>query len=101
MDEAVAETKAFATIGDELRWARESVNATAQDCARWAGISPQYFSDIEHNRRVPPPDTIERIAASIGYDPVPWLWRWVVQQMGLERAGELREWLRREIPHES
>lgn len=46
------------TFGQALREARERLMLRQRDVALKAGISPQYYCDLENDRRGPPPDHV-------------------------------------------
>jgi transcriptional regulator with XRE-family HTH domain len=73
-------------IGTEIRQARGDRLQT--DIAAAVGVSNQYLCDIEQGRRLPPPETIRRLAGVLGVDSGRWLWLWVVEQMGEESAAD-------------
>lgn len=50
-------------IGDHILFARQREGWTAKGVAQAAGISAQYLCDIELGRRVPPPETLERLCS--------------------------------------
>jgi transcriptional regulator with XRE-family HTH domain len=42
-----------ATLGQQVRSAREAAGLSLREFARRAGLTPSYLSDIEHDRRRP------------------------------------------------
>lgn len=62
------ENHGYWTIGDYLLRHREIYHITQTDMARQLGISPQYLSDIEKNRRVPSEDLLIKIATEMPFD---------------------------------
>ena len=49
-------------IGNELRKARHRENITQATLSKLAGVSQQYISQIENQRRTPRMDIIEKLA---------------------------------------
>ena len=77
----------FIDLAQEIRAARKG--RTQMSVAAAANITRSYLCDIEKGYRVPPPETIKRLAGVLGLEPDRWLWLWLAGQMGsddLERA---------------
>lgn len=55
-------TKKPATLGSEIRRLRSALGATLRGFAQRIEVSPPHLSDIEHDRRRPSKDVLERIA---------------------------------------
>lgn len=79
------------TIGIIIRERREMDGRTQKALAKEAGITPQYWNDIEWDRRLPPPETIIRIAQVFGAYPATYLWFWVRQQIGDEWTDQMQQ----------
>lgn len=62
------ENHGYWTIGDYLLRYREIYRITQKAMAQQLGISPQYLSDIEKNRRVPSEDLLIKIATEMPFD---------------------------------
>lgn len=62
------ENHGYWTIGDYLLRHREIYRIAQKDMARRLGISPQYLSDIEKNRRVPSDGLLIKIASDMPFD---------------------------------
>lgn len=52
-------------LGQRVRARRDALSLTLHEVARHAGISASYLSDIERGRRVPPVETLQRIAITL------------------------------------
>lgn len=55
-------------LGYSVKILREARGLTSAQLAIGADISPAYLSLIEGGDRVPPPDTLQRIASALGVD---------------------------------
>lgn len=64
----------------------------AYEIAAVAGISAQYYSDIKRAKRLPPPETVCRLADALDVPVEPLLWHWVNQQMGAHLANRVALW---------
>ena len=53
------------TFGEWVAARRQEIGWKQKDLAEQVGLSPQYVSDIEHDRRVPPAATVERMADAL------------------------------------
>lgn len=82
------------SLGRSVRAARLGHHRSAQDVAAAAGISPQYLSDIELCRRVPPVELTAKLEDVLGLPTPMLLWAWVREHLGTERALVLAAWLR-------
>jgi transcriptional regulator with XRE-family HTH domain len=67
-------------LAADIRQARVAA-MTLREAAQVTGFSPSYLCDIEHARRLPPPETIKRLAQVIRVSPDRWLWLWLRTQM--------------------
>lgn len=82
------------TLGQRIRQARGT--RTQVSVATAAGLHKAYLCDIEKGLRFPPPATIKRLAAVLELDATPWLWLWVVEQLGTEDTQAVAHWAARE-----
>lgn len=92
------------TFGHYLRRVREQRGMSQQDTAALAGISPQYYNDIERNRRAAPSDEILPRLASVLDAPLDILYyyagRFPPDLMGCaseDQVGEIMAFLREEL----
>jgi transcriptional regulator with XRE-family HTH domain len=58
------------TLGERLRTLRGQADLTLAQVADRAELSVSYIADIEHDRRVPRLDALQRIAAVFDQDAV-------------------------------
>jgi transcriptional regulator with XRE-family HTH domain len=72
------------TIGSIIRDLRVAGGWEQKAAAQRVGLSAQYWGDIERDRRIPPPETIERLAAFFKVEPAALLWTWLRHQVGDE-----------------
>lgn len=56
------------TVGAVIRQARLASCRSLRECARLVGITPSYWSDIEHDRRVPAEAVLHAVAEFLGLD---------------------------------
>jgi transcriptional regulator with XRE-family HTH domain len=70
------------TLGAEIRVARIRSGRAQAEVASAADISPQYLNDIETERRIPPPRTLDRLARTLGLDRGELCWLWCVHHLG-------------------
>lgn len=78
------------TLGTLLHDQRRALGVEAKAVAQRVGLSAQYLSDIEHGRRIPPPETLVRLAAVLGLDATALCWEWVALQVPEEVLERMR-----------
>lgn len=78
-------------VGDAIRRRRRSVPMASKALAEQARISQQYMTDIELGRRLPPPETLFRIANAFpDVDSAAWLWLLLEDEWGKPIADVMR-----------
>jgi transcriptional regulator with XRE-family HTH domain len=55
-------------LGEYIQQHREALGLSLRAVARQAAIAPSGLSDIENGRRIPTPDTLQRIAEALQID---------------------------------
>ena len=65
------------TYGQKVDFLRRKADLSGRELCRRVGISPSYLSDIQAGRRLPSPETSDRIATELGTQPDT-LWRLAV-----------------------
>lgn len=88
----------YETVGAAVRRIRTAAGWQQNTLAAGAGISPQYWCDIEAGKRVPPPDKVVEIAIVLEVDSVPLMWLWLAQQVGDEMVDAMIEHARAAQP---
>jgi transcriptional regulator with XRE-family HTH domain len=76
-------------IGDDIRTRRKSLNLGLRELGRMAMVSAPYLSDIERGYRSPPPETLERICASLAMDCEPLMLAWARERLGRTPTGRV------------
>jgi transcriptional regulator with XRE-family HTH domain len=56
------------TFGQTVRSVRQKVGRTLRQTARVVKISAPHLSDIEHDRRLPSDDVVDRLTAVLNFD---------------------------------
>lgn len=77
------------TLGEQIRAAREAKGMTLRALARAAGVSAPYMSDLEHDRRNPSKQTLDRIASAAEIDVV-------LLEAAIGYTRDLADWIRRD-----
>lgn len=80
-------------IGKTIKARRQAFGMTGKGLACAAEFMPQYISDIELGRRVPPMETVLRIANVFpDVDSTAWLWLLLEDLWGAEVVATMKRW---------